>query len=136
MQYRSQIAALLSRVARAVSEQPMLGSRVDLDELTLRPPAKAEGARLSLRHLLLALLSRSTLLYLLDYSVYVSSKPLPRFHCSSSLYCLNRLRHLKTLFATPVLYAYSGPTVPTAINSRRTLSTMSGSEQAIFANGW
>ncbi|ORY88830.1 peptide methionine sulfoxide reductase MsrA [Leucosporidium creatinivorum] len=46
------------------------------------------------------------------------------------------LRHLKTLFATPVLYAYSGPTVPTAINSQRALATMSASsEQAIFANG-
>jgi hypothetical protein len=50
---------------------------------------------------------------------------------------LEVLKHLKTIFATPLLlHQYSGPTLPTALHSQRNLSTMSGTEQAIFANGW
>jgi len=48
MQYRSQVAALLSRVMGAVSVQPMLGSRANPDELTLRPPAPKCERSLSL----------------------------------------------------------------------------------------
>lgn len=41
-----------------------------------------------------------------------------------------------TLFAAAPLHAYSGPTLPTAVHASRHLSTMSGSDKAIFANGW
>jgi hypothetical protein len=34
------------------------------------------------------------------------------------------------------VYKYAGPTLPTAQTAQRSLSTMSSSEQAIFANGW
>ncbi|SGZ18881.1 BQ5605_C020g09209 [Microbotryum silenes-dioicae] len=43
--------------------------------------------------------------------------------------------HFKGLFAAATVHAYTGPTLPTAIQSQRSLSTMSSSETAIFANG-
>ncbi|KDE02942.1 hypothetical protein MVLG_06539 [Microbotryum lychnidis-dioicae p1A1 Lamole] len=47
----------------------------------------------------------------------------------------NVLKHFKGLFAAATVHAYTGPTLPTAIQSQRSLSTMSSSETAIFANG-
>lgn len=46
------------------------------------------------------------------------------------------LRSLKSIFASPTLFTYSGPSLPTAVNSSRHLATMSNTtEKAIFANG-
>lgn len=61
MQYRSEVTALFSRDSRAVSIQPMLGSRQDPDELTCDYLRRMRASlALFLRHILLALLLRST----------------------------------------------------------------------------
>ena len=91
----------------------------------------------SLSATLLCLLS-SQFYHINSRSVHVSSSCRPSLlerTTYSKLDLHDRLRHLKGLFAAPILHAYTGPTVPTAIHSQRSLSTMSSTDTCIVANG-